>query len=163
MQDRQFPPAAQALTVAHAAQPNEMGFTVMLSDVLTMMGDPQKAIATLRVTKDQVPPVPILAALARAQAAAGQLEEAKASYREILKQTPANLVVRTDFVALLLRTKDTDGARATLRESLLLAPGNFRIMTDLVTITVAAAGVDKGLATAAELRQVPATCRMRRI
>ncbi len=156
IREKQLPPALQVLEAAHAARPEQIAFTVMLGDVLTLMGNPQRAITVLTPEPGTVAPsLPILAALARAQTGAGQLDAAKATYREVLRRTPTDLLVRGDLESLLLRTKDMEGARAVLQEGLAVGPGNFRIMTNLVAMETTASGVDKGLAVAAALRQVP--------
>ena len=89
LRENQLPAALQALEAAHAAKPRELVFTVMLADVQTLMKSPDRAIATVMAAKDFGPlSPPLLAVLARAQTAAGKIDEAKASYREVLAIEP---------------------------------------------------------------------------
>ena len=103
--------------------------------------NPQRAIAMLQSlrTNDGLPPA-LLSPLARAQAAAGAVDDAKASYRELLKVEPGNLVARSAQVNLLLKDREYDAAETGLREALAAVPGNLRVMSTLVSVGVRGTG-----------------------
>ena len=153
VQQQQFPPAIQLVEAARAAQPKNLGFTAMLSDLIVRSGDPRRAVGLLlamRSTEELTPP--LLLALARAQDAAGLLDDAKATYRDLLKATPNDLDARRGQVDLMLRNKELEPARASLREALKLAPGNIGLMTALVQVEFAISGPDGSAKVADELR-----------
>lgn len=157
MRENQLPAALQALEAAHAAKPRDVAFTVMLSDVQTLMKTPERAIVLVNASKDFGPlSPPLLAALARAQVAAGKLDDAKASYRQVLAIEPRNLVVRNDLVLLLLRNKEPDAAKAVLHDGLAASPGDYRVMLNWAAVEANTSGVDAALKLAGELRQDPA-------
>lgn len=156
VQDGQFPQAIQALEAARAAAPKNLAFTSMISDVIVRSGDPRRAVAMLQAMRsnEELPPV-LLAALARAQVAAGLTDDARNTYRDVLKVTPGDLDIRRAQVDLLLRNKDVDGAMASLREALALAPGNIGLMSTMVNLETQTKGVDAALRLAEQLRNTP--------
>lgn len=153
VQQQQFPPAIQLVEAARAAQPKNLGFTAMLSDLIVRSGDPRRAVGMLvamRSSEELTPP--LLLALARAQDAAGLVDEAKASYRDVLKLTPTDPEARRGQVELLLRNKELEPAKASLQEAVKLSPGNIGLMTALVQLEVAISGPDGASKVADELR-----------
>ena len=153
VQDGQFPPAIQLLEAARAAAPKNLTFTAMISDVIVRSGDPRRAVAMLQAMRNtEELPSMLLSALARAQAAAGLTEEAKNTYRDVLKATPGDLEVRRAQIEVLLRNKENEAAMASLKEALALAPGNIGIMSAMVTMDARTKDFDAGLRTAEQLR-----------
>lgn len=153
VQQQQFPPAIQLVEAARAAQPKNLGFTAMLSDLIVRSGDPRRAVSlllALRSTEDLAPP--LLLALARAQDAAGLLDDARATYRDVLKATPNDLDARRGQVDLMLRNKESEPARASLRDALKLAPGNVGLMTAMVQVELLISGPDGAMKVADALR-----------
>lgn len=153
VQQQQFPQAVQLVEAARAAQPKNLGFTAMLSDLIVRSGDPRRAVAMLmamRSTEELTPP--LLLALARAQDAAGLVDEAKASYRDVLKATPSDAEARRGQVELLIRNKELEPAKASLQEAVKLAPGNISLMTALVQIEYAISGPEGANKVADQLR-----------
>ena len=152
-QDNQLPTAVQALEAARKADPKQPLFASMLSDTYVAMGNQDRAITMLAgiAPPDQLPPI-LLGPLARAQVAAGRIDDAKNTYRTLLAATPGDLVNRSAQVALLLTKGDTDGARASLRDALAAQPGNFRTMSAMVSVELGAKGLDAALKLADELR-----------
>ena len=156
VQDGQFPQAVQLLEAGRAAAPKNLAFTTMIADVIVRSGDPRRSVAMLQAMRsnEELPPM-LLAALARAQAAAGLNEEAKKTYSDVLKVSPGDLDVRKAQVDLLLRNKDVDGAMASLREALALAPGNIGLMSSMVQLENRTKGLDASLKLAEQLRNTP--------
>jgi cellulose synthase operon protein C len=157
MTDQNYPAAIQLIEAARAAAPKNAAFTAMLSDVMVRSGDPRRAVALLQGMRnsEELPPL-LLAALARAQSSAGLNDEAKATYRDLLKVAPNDLDVRRAQVDLLLRLNEIDAAKASLREALEKSPGNIGVMSSLVQIETRSKGIEAGLAVADELRNNPA-------
>ncbi len=157
MQDGQFPQAIQLLEAARAAAPKNLTFTAMIADVMVRSGDPRRAVAMLQAMRstEELPPM-LLATLARAQGAAGLVDESKNTYRDVLKVTPGDLDVRRGQIELLLRNKDQDGAMASLKEALAIAPGNIGVMSAMVTLERQINGPDAALRLADQLRANPA-------
>ena len=153
VQQQQFPQAIQLVEAARAAQPKNLGFTAMLSDLIVRSGDPRRAVGLLlamRSTEDLTPPLVLV--LARAQEAAGLLDDAKTTYSDLLKATPTDLDARRGQVDLMLRNKELQPAEASLRDALKLAPGNVGLMTALVQVEFAISGSDGAMKVANELR-----------
>lgn len=161
LQDNQVPGAIQALEAARAADPKQLAFTAMLADAFTILGTPERALPLLRPARaGELIPVVLLPPRARAQEKAGDAEAAKASWREVLEAQPADLVARSSLVDLLLRRREYDPAEAVLRDGLRTVPGNFRLMSSLLALQVPTKGLSAAMATAAELRGVPANMPM---
>jgi predicted Zn-dependent protease len=125
----------------------------MLTDLIVRSGDPRRAVAMLQAMRDteELPPL-LLAAMARAQAAAGLNDEALKSYRTILTATPTDIDARRNQIELLLKLKDVDSAKASLRDALKASPGNIGIMSSMVTLEAQTAGLDGALKLADDLR-----------
>ena len=157
VQQQQFPQAIQLVEAARGAQPKNLGLTAMESDLIVRSGDPRRAVGMLMAMRssEELPPL-LLGALARAQEASGLLDDAKATYRDILKATPNDLDARRGQVDLLLRNKETDAAKASLRDALKLSPGNIGLMTALVQLETATGGPDAAAKVATDLRNDPA-------
>jgi putative PEP-CTERM system TPR-repeat lipoprotein len=157
VQNRQIDRLVEVLGAAHAANPGQAGFTATLADALTLSGDSAKAVTMQLAVRDKGPLPPLLvAALARAQAAAGQIDEAKANFREVLRMMPNDMADRTAYIDLLLRNKEYDLARSELGTGLTLDPHSFRFMSTLVELEAQTKGLDAGLALADTLRADPA-------
>ncbi len=153
VQDGAFPAAIQIVEAARAAAPKNLGFTAMLSDLIVRSGDPRRAVALLQALRnvEELPPI-LLSALARAQATAGLNDEAKNTYRDVLKAAPTDLDARRGQVDLLLRLKEVDLAKASLKEALEKSPGNIGVMSSMVALESRTNGPDAGLRLADELR-----------
>ena len=156
MGENKFAEAQEAVDAARKVAPTNNLFTAMSSDLLIRANEAPKAIAMLEAAKagGELPPM-LLSALGRAQAAAGMLDEAKTTFREVLKITPTDLDARKAHVDLLLALKDTEGANASLNQALLLSPGNIGIMATMVGLAVRTVGLEEGLKLANTLRQNP--------
>ncbi len=156
MQDRQTDRAVAVLAAAHAADPRRAGFTAALADVLVLSEQPKRAVDMLAEVRSEGPLPPLLlASLARAQAQAGMIQDAKASFRAVLLVMPDDVVDRTGLIDVLLRDRDYDAARRELQEGLARAPGNFRFMSTLVELEAQTKGLDAGLLLAESLRAGP--------
>lgn len=157
VQQRQLDRVITILTAAHATDPHQVGFTATLSDALILAGDPQRAVETVQATRTNgaLPPV-LLAALGRAQAAAGLTDDAKSSFRDVLQATPSDIVDRIALIDVLLRQREFEAAKAELRTGLSIAPRNSRFLSTLVELEAQTQGLDAGLKLAGDLRSDPA-------
>ena len=156
VQQSQFGPAIQLVEAARTAQPRNTGFTAMLSDLIVRSGDPRRAVGLLQAMRssEELPPI-LLAALARAQSAAGLTDEARKTYQDVVKAAPTDLDARRAQVDLLLRNNQPDAARDALREALAQSPGNIGVMTAMVTLEQRTGGLDAALKLANDLRNQP--------
>ena len=157
MQANQFPQAIQAVEAAKAASPKNAGLTALQSDLIVRSGDPRRSVAMLQAMRSQeeLPPA-LLGAMGRAQTAAGLNDEAKNTYRDLLKLAPTDIDARRAQVELLLKLMDIDGARGSLKEALAQSPGNIGIMSAIVTLEAKIVGLDGAIKVADELRSNPA-------
>ncbi len=154
--DNRLPQAIAAVESARTAAPSP-ALTAALMDLQVKSKEPRKALDVLRQALESgPPPAVLLAAQARAQAADGDVQGAKASYRQILAGTPGDLEARRALVSLALNGNDLDGAEAALREGLKLSPGNLGMMNTLVFAEQRRSGIAGALAMADELRRDPA-------
>ncbi len=154
--DNKLPEAIAAVQAARTVAPSP-ALTAALVDLQVKAKEPRKALDVVRQALESGPPPPVLlAAQARAQAADGDMQGAKASYRQILAGTPGDLETRRALVTLALNTNDLDSAEAALREGLKLSPGNLGMMNTLIFAAQRKGGITAALATADELRRDPA-------
>ncbi len=154
--DNKLPQAIAAVEAARAAAPSP-ALTAALVDLEIKAKEPRKALDVLQQALESGPPPPVLlAAQARAQAADGDVQGAKASYRQILAGTPGDLETRRALVSLALNSNDLDGAEAALREGLKLSSGNLGMMNTLIFAEQRRSGIAGALAMADELRRDPA-------
>lgn len=155
-QQASYPQAIQLVEAARAAAPKNLAFTAMLADLMVRSGDPRRAVAILQAMRntEELQPI-LLAALARAQAAADMNEEAKNTYRDLIRLSPNDLDARRANAELLLRLGQTDAAKEALAQTLVQAPGNIGVMESMIALEVRANGVEAGLKMADDLRAVP--------
>lgn len=157
VQANQIPAALQVIEAAKAASPKNAQLISVQADLLVRSGDPRRAVALLAALRssEELPPT-LLAALARAQMAAAMNDEAKNTYRDLLKAAPTDLDARRAQVDLLIRLNDIDGARASLREALAQSPGNIGVMSSIVSLELRMTGLEGAAKAAADLRNDPA-------
>ncbi len=155
--DSRVPQAVGLLETARKATPQNPALTVALSDMMVRAGNAKAALAMLDRSRvdGQLTPL-LMLAQARAQVAADAPEDAKGTYREILRQQPNELEARRALVELLINTKDFAGASASLRDGLRTSPGNIGMMQTLVLIEQRVSGTPAAVAMAEELRKDPA-------
>ncbi len=154
VQEGRLPEAIAAVEAARKVQPADDGLTVAQSDLLVRSNDAKKALEVLdraRVNGQLTPP--LLLAQARAQFASGAVEDAKATYRQVLLAQPNELEARRALTELLINKQDFEGAKSTLRDGLRTSPGNLGMMTTLVMIEQRASGTPAAIAMAEELRR----------
>jgi len=157
VQDDKLPQAVAAVEAARTAAPSNLDLVAALVDLHIRAKEPKKALGLLHQALEVgVPPPVLLAAQARAQAADGDVDGAKVTYRQILAGTPADLETRRTLVELSLNSGDALGAKEQLREGLKLAPGNLAIMNALIFAEQRISGITGALALADELRRDPA-------
>ena len=157
VQDNRLPQAVAAMEAARRAAPSNVALTAALVDLHVRAKEPKKALDVLhRALESGAPPPVLLAAQARAQVADDNINDAKATYRQLLAGTPLDLEARRALVELALNTNDAEGAKAALWEGLKVSPGNLGMMNALVFAEQRSSGMPAALALAGELRRDPA-------
>jgi putative PEP-CTERM system TPR-repeat lipoprotein len=151
--------AVTAVQAAHAASPGDLALTAGIADLQVRAKDPKAALATLneaQAAASGVLPTQLLPAKARAQAADGDIEGAKATYRRYVAANPADLEALRTYVELLVNNNDVSAARQLLQDALKTSPGNLGMMEAAVLIEQKYAGINAAVAAAEELRRNPA-------
>lgn len=156
VQNRQTDKVVATMDTAHKADPRQAGFTATLADALVLSGDAKRAVDVLTAVRVAGPLPPLLlASLARAQAAAGQADEAKANFSDVIALLPDDVVDRIALIDLLLGRRDYEPARIELQAGLARFPRSFRFMSTLMELTAQTAGLDAALTLADTLRADP--------
>ena len=157
LQENRVPEAITALEAAQAASPTNFAFTVAIADIDIRATDPRAAIAVLEKQRiaGALPPV-LLPTLGLAQARAGLIDDAKATYAGMLAANPGDLDARRGQVEMLANAGDLEGAKTSLRDALKLSPGSLSMMSVLLALELRTGGIDDALAAANRLRSVPA-------
>ena len=151
--------AVAALQAARAAAPGNLSIVAAVADLQVRLKDTAGALATLNQVQSNaggVMPTVLLPALARAQAAGGGMEEAKATLGRYVAANPADLDTLRSYVELLVNNNSVPEAQKVLAESLRSAPGNIGMMLASVQIELKYNGLPAALAKAEELRRNPA-------
>jgi putative PEP-CTERM system TPR-repeat lipoprotein len=148
--------AIAAMERAHAAAAGNPQITAELADLYIRSGDPKKALPLTESGPGQPVNPAVLTARADAQAALGQQEDARATFRQVLAAAPAALPVRLRLAGMLVQAKDYDGARAVLQEGLAADPQNYALLQALVGTSYQEGGLDAALARADVLAKDPA-------
>ena len=156
LDSNRLPSAVRAIEAARVAAPNVDGLVAMLSDVLVRAGDPARAVATIGRARNAARlQTVLLNALARAQIAAGQPDDAAQSYRDVLAAGPDPRAALA-LAGLEAARGQPARAKTTLDEAIAASPADFDLLTRRVQIETDAGGVDAALQKAAALRQDPA-------
>lgn len=142
--------AVAAAERAHAAAPNSTVIAGGLVDLYLRLGDTNKALAVARTESGQndARNVPLIAARARAETAAGLLADAAQTYRRLVAIDGASIANRRRLAAVLLAAGDTTAARVANEAALKAAPGNPQLVADRLDIEAKAGGVPAALAWA---------------
>lgn len=153
VQGNQIPDALKVIEAAKVAAPRNTQLLVMQADLLSRSGDANRAIDMLQTMRksEELQPA-LLAALARADVAAGKDDDALQVYRDMLRATPGDLDVRRAQIDLLTKRRDFDGARASLRDALVQSPGNLGIMSSMILLELRTTGFDAAMKVAESLR-----------
>ena len=154
VQEGRLAPAITAVEAARKAQPQDEGLTVAQSDLLIRSNDAKKALEVLNAARvnGQLSPA-LMMAQARAQFASGAVDDAKATYRQVLLAQPNELEARRALTEMLINKQDFQGAKDVLRDGLRTAPGNLGMMTTMVMIEQRASGTPAAITMAEELRR----------
>jgi len=159
VRQQRFPDAVTVIRAARAAAPSNLAFVAATATLQVQAKDAPGALATLeeaRVAASGTLPTPLMPSQARAQAANGDIETAKATYRRYTTANPLDLEALRSYIDLLVNNNDAPAARQVLADALRNAPGNLGIMQTLILIETRTVSVDAGLAKADELRRNPA-------
>lgn len=159
VRQQRFPDAVTVIRAARAAAPANLALVAATATLQVQAKDASGALTTLeeaRVAAGGVLPTPLMPSQARAQAANGDIETAKATYRRYTVADPLDLEALRSYIDLLVNNNDAPAARQVLADALRNAPGNLGIMQTLVLIETRTVSVDAGLAKADELRRTPA-------
>ena len=126
--------AVAAAERAHAAAPDSPAITSGLVDLYLRLGDKNKALAVARTEpgRNDRRDIPLIAARARAEVAAGRLTEAAQTYRRLVAVDKASIEQRRRLAAVLLSAGDAAGARATIEAAQELAPDSPQLVADRI-------------------------------
>ncbi|MDE2565298.1 MAG: PEP-CTERM system TPR-repeat protein PrsT [Burkholderiales bacterium] len=120
------PPAevAQALTAAVRASPGTLAPRLMLIDYLLARREAQAALAAAQDAHAALPDRPeLLDRLGLAQQAAGDTQQALASFGKLVQQQPDRPEPQLRIADVDFAAKDLDGARKSLQRALEVSPG----------------------------------------
>ncbi len=144
--------AVAVVEAARAAAPANNNLTVALSDLYLRQREPNKALELLdKAQKGQLPSPLLLAALVRAQTAAGKADDAEVSLRKMLAVEPRSIQARRALADLLVTGKKAPEARQVLREGLTIMPGNRLLLQGLIGVELRDGGTDAALKLVDEL------------
>lgn len=147
--------ALAAAQRAHQAAPADKGITAGLIDLYIQLGHKNKALLLAQQESGSNEPgnVPLIAARARAELAAGRKGDAAQSLRRLIAITPANIAQRRSLAAVLLSSGDAAGARQAIDAALKIAPHNAQLVADRLAIDLKTSGLAAALADAAQLQK----------
>ena len=139
--------AVAAAERAHAAAPDSPDVTGGLVDLYLRIGDKNKALAVARTERgrNDMRDIPLIAARARVEVAAGLLTDAAQTYRRLVAIDKTSIEQRRRLAAVLLSAGDADGARTTIEAALALAPDNAQLIADRLAIEVKTGGLPAAL------------------
>ena len=157
IQEGKLPQAIAALDAARRARPRYEALLVSQADLTTRTGQADKALALLDGARvDGQLSIPLQLAQARAQFASGALNDAKATYRNVLVAQPLELEARRALTELLVNNKELPEAQAVLKDGLRSSPGNLGMMTTSVALEQRQNGLPAAVAAAEAFRKDPA-------
>ena len=159
VRQQRYADAVSVIRAARAAAPANLAFVAATATLQVQAKDAPGALATLeeaRVAAGGALPTQLMPSQARAQAANGDIEAAKTTFRGYTTANPLDLEALRSYVDLLVNNNDAPAARQVLGDALRNAPGNLGIMQTLVLLESRTAGPPAGLAKAEELRRNPA-------
>ena len=147
--------ALAAAQRAHEAAPTDKGITAGLIDLYIRLGHKNKALTLAQQESGRNEPdnVPLIAARARAELAAGHKSDAAQSLRRLIEIYPSNIAQRRQLAAVLLSAGDAAGARQAIAAAIKIAPRNPQLIADQLAIELKTSGLAAALATAARLQK----------
>jgi putative PEP-CTERM system TPR-repeat lipoprotein len=147
--------ALAAAERAHEAAPTDKGITSGLIDLYIRLGHKNKALTLAQQESGRNDPdnVPLIAARARAELAAGRKSDAAQSLRRLIEIYPTGIAQRRELAAVLLSTGDAAGARRAIDAAIKIAPHDPQLIADRLAIDLKTGGIAAALATAARLQK----------
>ncbi len=147
--------AVTAAAAAHKAAPGNSQIVVDLIDLYLRAGRKDEALALARQVSadDTVANFPLIAALGRAEAAAGFKNEALQTYQRLIAIAPSRSDLRIEYAAALQSAGDQSGARRTLDDAMKLSPNEPRLAAAVISLALKAGGLEAALSTAEELKK----------
>ena len=153
--EKRYDEAVKLTEAAHFAAPDNQAITAALANAYQVAGQPERAVALLdRASAQGSPQLDELRAGVLARE--GKDEQAEQVFRDILRQTPANLRARLDLAGMLTRAKRYEDARTALRDGLRDDHGNPVLLGALVGVDLKEGGIIQAIATATALKADPA-------
>jgi putative PEP-CTERM system TPR-repeat lipoprotein len=140
---------------AHEAAPTDKNITAGLIDLYIQLGHKNKALMLAQEESGSNEPdnVPLIAARARAELAAGHKSDAAQSLRRLIEIAPSGIAQRRQLAAVLLSAGDAAGARQAIDAALKIAPHDPQLIADRIAIDLKTSGLAAALATAARLQK----------
>ena len=146
--------AVNAVESAHAAAPNNKGITSGLIELYIRLGKKEKALELARQEsgENDRSNIPLIAARARAELAAGLPTEAASTYERLIQIAPERLDFRRQLAAARVAAGDIPAAEHAIDQALEAAPQNAQLATDRISLELKASGVEGAVGTAIRLR-----------
>jgi cellulose synthase operon protein C len=147
--ERNWSEAADYVSRARKAGPNDSTPGIALVNLELMRQDPKSAVATATQTAEQFPTnTDVLDAKGRAQTAAGDTAGAIATYKHIYELTPNSMPAMANYVSLLNAAKEFSQAQTVLQAALARDPKNEQAKGELIRAEAEIGGMRAGLAKA---------------
>jgi putative PEP-CTERM system TPR-repeat lipoprotein len=147
--ERNWPEAANYISRAHTAGPNDPAPGIALVNLALLRQDSKSAVATADQLAEQFPNnSDVLNAKARAQAASGDTEGAIASRKRIYELSPGSISALGGYVTLLNEAKEFSQTQAVLQAALARDPKSDPVKADLIRVESEIGGMRAGLAKA---------------
>lgn len=150
LQQRQKESALAALEHAHSVAPANKQIVAQLITLYVRLGDKKKALALAQDQPGGNDPanIPVIAAAAVAQLAAGDKAEAAQSFRRLIVIEPDSIGPRRELASILSAQGDLAGARQAIDAALKIDPKNAQLVADRIGVELKGSGVAAALATA---------------
>lgn len=157
VQQGRGPEAIEAAERARKADPTNLGLINGEAQLYARMQLYPKALEVLETARIAGKmPVQLLPTLGSVQLAAGQEQEAKRSFADLVAAEPNDLSAIFGSVDLLVRLKDYPAARQVLDDAVQRQPTSLPLLQARTRVDLLASGVDAALTTADRLRANPA-------
>ena len=142
------------LQKAIAADPADASARVALVDMYMTHKDPKRAVAAGQEALAALPGrAEILTALGTAQQAAGELDQALATFGKLAASQPNSVIAHLQMAEIHARNRDFDTAMRSLRKAIEVNPGHVMTYKGLVKLQLALGRDKDARATARELQK----------
>ena len=147
--ERKWPEAADYISRARAAAPNDPAPGFLLVNMYGFRQDWKKAVATAAELAEEFPDnADVLDTQARTLLGAGETDGAIATYKRAYELAPRSPQILSGYLAALAAAKKFVEERTVLQAALDRDPQNSSLKVDLIRVEAEIGGLDAGLAAA---------------